>query len=164
MAFNQGAGAANYEVATVPVSNRELVESFLCFKLSQNNLPTSLVRPENVAARGGGVEAVIVTLCDASVEFEAGYRRTFKNPILEPLENAQLTYESFKFTMDELFVDGINWGRIIGLFVYGGGMCVECAKSNRGEKIPHIADWMTKYLDEHLNVWIQTNGGWVSQQ
>lgn len=66
--------------------------------------------------------------------------------------------------MDHIFEDQIHWGRIVGLFVIGGAMCVHCVENNKGELVCHIADWMTAYLDERLNPWIQSQGGWVSME
>lgn len=64
--------------------------------------------------------------------------------------------------MDEVFRDGVNWGRIVGLFAFGGALCVECVDKEMTSLVGRIIDWMTVYLDNHIQPWIQSQGGWVS--
>ncbi|XP_017278044.3 apoptosis regulator Bcl-2, partial [Kryptolebias marmoratus] len=67
----------------------------------------------------------------------------------------------FAEVMDELFRDGVNWGRIIAFFEFGGTVCVECAsREEMTPQVDHIAEWMTEYLNGPLNSWIEDNGGW----
>lgn len=164
-------------------SNRELVEFFISYKLSQRNHPTSLLwkdgdktssaatnglmvnsrSKEGASAGGGDIEAVRAALRESADEFEQLFTRAFSD-ISSQLEiTPDTAYDSFKRVMDEVFKDGVNWGRVVGLFAFGGVLCVECVEKDLGELVPHIADWMTKYLDEHINPWIQSQGGWVSQ-
>lgn len=173
-------------------SNRELVEFFISYKLTQKNYPTSLLRPEdtggrtegdkassaarngllvNSSSRGGlspstgaDMEAVKSALRDSANEFEQLFTQAFSDLSLQLDITPDTAYHSFKSVMDEVFKDGVNWGRIVGLFAFGGVLCVECAEKDTGELVCRIADWMTTYLDEHINPWIQSQGGWVSQQ
>lgn len=159
-------------------SNRELVVFFISYKLSQRNYPTSLLRPEdaggrtegdkaNSAASNGllvnsrsGIQAVKSALKDSADEFELLFTQAFSD-LSSQLDIAPETaYHSFKSVMDEVFKDGVNWGRIVGLFCFGGVLSVECVEKNMSELVPRIADWMTMYLDEHISPWIQSQGGW----
>ncbi|AWP03342.1 putative bcl-2-like protein 1 [Scophthalmus maximus] len=173
-------------------SNRELVEFFIGYKLSQRNYPTSLLRPEDAGGRtegdkansaasngllvdggnrcgqlgtdplppDGGVGAVKEALRDSAHEFEQLFNQAFSDLSLQLDITPDTAYQSFKSVMDEVFKDGVNWGRIVGLFAFGGVLCVECVEKNRGELVARIADWMTMYLDEHISPWIQSQGGW----
>lgn len=158
--------------------NRELVEYFLSYKLSQRNYPSSLLRPDD--ADGGaeeqrspaalnsflvssrnrrvGIEAVKAALQDSTEEFEQLFAQTFDE--FSP-QLSITSYQTFKDVMDETFNDGVTWGRIVGLFAFGGVLCLKCAEKDAGKPVCHIADWMTIYLDEHINPWIQSQGGWV---
>lgn len=169
-------------------SNRELVEFYISYKLFKMNHPTSLlwkdgessppastatgangtlVRGNNkggASAGAGGIEAVKRALQESADEFEQLFTQAFSD-ISSQLEiTSDTAYDSFKRVMDEVFKDGVNWGRVVGLFAFGGVLCVECAEKGLGELVPQIADWMTKYLDENINPWIQSQGGWVSHQ
>lgn len=157
-------------------SNRELVEFFVSYKLSQRNYPTSLLRPEDGGGDGdkatsassngllvnsrGNVEAVKSALKDAADEFELLFTQAFSDLSSQLDITPETAYHSFKSVMDEVFKDGVNWGRIVGLFCFGGVLCVDCVEKNMSELVPRIADWMTMYLDEHISPWIQSQGGW----
>ncbi|XP_068171537.1 bcl-2-like protein 1 [Antennarius striatus] len=165
-------------------TNRDLVEFFVCHKLSLNNYPTSVLRPEdeedkpNSAARNGllvnadqpgtpsypsaNLEAVQAALRDSAEEFELLFTQAFSNLSSQLNITPETAYNSFKSVMDEVFQDGVNWGRIVGLFAFGGVLCVDCVEKDTSELVPRIADWMTTYLDEHISPWIQSQGGWDS--
>ena len=176
-------------------SNRELVEFFICYKLSQKNYSASLLRPEDAGERTegdkansassngsllnsrnwscqpgtsspscGGREAVKAALRDSIDEFERLFTQAFSDLSSQLNITPDTAYHSFKSVMDEVFKDGVNWGRIVGLFAFGGMLCVECVEKNMSELVSRIADWMTMYLDEHISPWIQSHGGWVSLQ
>ncbi|XP_017594073.1 PREDICTED: apoptosis regulator Bcl-2 [Corvus brachyrhynchos] len=55
---------------------------------------------------------------------------------------------------------GVNWGRIVAFFEFGGVMCVESVNREMSPLVDSIAAWMTEYLNRHLHNWIQDNGGW----
>lgn len=173
-------------------SNRELVEFFISYKLSQKNYPSSLLKrqtPDAARAKcegdkeenvyngllpnpnGGGrtvgsmppredLEAVKAALCDSADEFEELFTQAFSNLSSQLDITPDTVYHSFKSVMDEVFKDGVNWGRIVGLFVFGGVLCVECVDKDMSNLVARIADWMTMYLDENITLWIQSQGGW----
>uniref|UniRef100_A0AAV2M1L2 Bcl-2 Bcl-2 homology region 1-3 domain-containing protein n=1 Tax=Knipowitschia caucasica TaxID=637954 RepID=A0AAV2M1L2_KNICA len=55
---------------------------------------------------------------------------------------------------------GVNWGRVVGLFAFGGALCVECVDKDMSHLVQRIVGWMTVYLDEHIQDWIDQQGGW----
>ncbi|XP_051961572.1 bcl-2-like protein 1 [Xyrauchen texanus] len=190
--------------------NRELVVSFIKYKLSQRNYPcnhigltedsnrtdggqaaeengegaagaTTLVNgslngmsanstgtpprsptssPQNQTNGTGGLDIVKEALRDSANEFELRYSRAF-NDLSSQLHITPATaYQSFESVMDEVFRDGVNWGRIVGLFAFGGALCVECVEKEMSPLVGRIAEWMTVYLDNHIQPWIQNQGGW----
>lgn len=152
-------------------SNRELVEFFISYKLSQKNHPTSLLRPANGGQRTerdlaqslpayNGIEALKSALLDSGEQFGFLFTQSFRDVASHLSITPDTAQQCFESVMEELFRDGINWGRIIGLFVFGSAMCLDCIDSNMSELVPDIADWMTAYLDDHISLWIQRNGGW----
>lgn len=156
-------------------TNRELVEFYLNYKLSHSNFPTSLrasadawqsprisrrdrsgASPSSDAGRRG-VKAVLRKVTD---DFEKKLTRACGD--LSSYLPSKISHQNFNNTMDQIFEGNVHWGVVIGLFVVGGAMCVQCVRNNHEELVCHIADWMTAYLDEHLEPWIQRQGGWVS--
>ncbi|KAG2463726.1 B2CL1 protein, partial [Polypterus senegalus] len=155
-------------------SNRELVEDFISYKLSQKNVlssqseldvlqvnGTGILNSFPVTPASNGVKAVKEALRGSGDEFELRYRAAF-NDLASELHITPVTaYQSFEEVVGELFRDGVNWGRIVALFSFGGALCVECVEKEMVPLVRHIADWMTTYLDNNLDPWILSNGGWV---
>ncbi|XP_029358361.1 bcl-2-like protein 1 [Echeneis naucrates] len=168
-------------------SNRELVEFFIHSKLPLASLlrpedagGQTEGDKANSAARNGlpvisgsmlsytrtpppppcDIEAVKEALRDSTDEFEFLFRQAFSDLSSQLDITSDTVYQSFETVMDEVFKDGINWGRIVALFAFGGELCVECVEKNMSEMVPSIAEWMTIYLDLHIRPWIETQGGW----
>lgn len=181
------AESAVYGVEIMSHRNRDLVEFFIRYKLSQRNHPSSLLRPDDAKTdgdkagaavsngllvnsrhgagpppSGGDLDAVKAALQDSADEFELLYTQAFSGLSSQLDITPDTAYQSFKSVMDEVFKDGVNWGRVVALFAFGGVLCVECAEKNMSDLVPRIADWMTTYLDEHITPWIESEGGWDS--
>lgn len=118
--------------------------------------------PRSPAASSAGLDAVKEALRDSANEFELRYARAFSDLSSQLHITPATAYQSFESVMDEVFRDGVNWGRVVGLFAFGGALCVECVEKEMSSLVGRIADWMTVYLDEHIQPWIQSQKGWVS--
>lgn len=108
----------------------------------------------------GGLEAVKEALRDSANEFELRFTRAFSDLSSQLHITPATAYQSFESVMDEVFRDGVNWGRVVGLFAFGGALCVECVEKEMSSLVGRIAEWMTVYLDNHIQPWIQDQGGW----
>uniref|UniRef100_A0A3Q2FR43 Bcl-2-like protein 1 n=1 Tax=Cyprinodon variegatus TaxID=28743 RepID=A0A3Q2FR43_CYPVA len=121
---------------------------------------TSPGSPRRQQASTAAMEAVKAALRDTACEFELRYARAF-NDLHSTLHITPATaYQSFENVMNEVFRDGVNWGRIVGLFAFGGALCVECVEKEMSPLVGRIVEWMTVYLDEQIDPWIQSQGGW----
>nr|XP_020663525.1 bcl-2-like protein 1 [Pogona vitticeps]XP_020663526.1 bcl-2-like protein 1 [Pogona vitticeps]XP_020663527.1 bcl-2-like protein 1 [Pogona vitticeps]XP_020663528.1 bcl-2-like protein 1 [Pogona vitticeps]XP_020663529.1 bcl-2-like protein 1 [Pogona vitticeps] len=100
------------------------------------------------------------TLREAGDEFELRYRRAFSDLTSQLHITPATAYQSFEQVVNELFRDGVNWGRIVAFFSFGGALCVESVDKEMRVLVGRIASWMTTYLTDHLDPWIQDNGGW----
>lgn len=108
------------------------------------------------------LDAVKEALRDTGNEFELRYTCAFSDLHNQLHITPATAYQSFENVMDEVFRDGVNWGRIVGLFAFGGALCVECVEKEMNPLVGRIIEWMTVYLDNHIQPWIQSQGGWVS--
>lgn len=106
--------------------------------------------------------AVKQALREAGDEFELRYRRAFSDLTSQLHITPGTAYQSFEQVVNELFRDGVNWGRIVAFFSFGGALCVESVDKEMQVLVNRIAAWMATYLNDHLEPWIQENGGWVS--
>ncbi|XP_033009741.1 bcl-2-like protein 1 [Lacerta agilis] len=100
------------------------------------------------------------TLREAGDEFELRYRRAFSDLTSQLHITPGTAYQSFEQVVNELFRDGVNWGRIVAFFSFGGALCVESVDKEMRVLVGRIVSWMTTYLTDHLDPWIQENGGW----
>lgn len=105
--------------------------------------------------------AVKQALREAGDEFELRYRRAFSDLTSQLHITPGTAYQSFEQVVNELFRDGVNWGRIVAFFSFGGALCVESVDKEMQVLVSRIASWMATYLNDHLEPWIQENGGWV---
>uniref|UniRef100_A0A9L0R7T7 Bcl-2-like protein 1 n=1 Tax=Equus caballus TaxID=9796 RepID=A0A9L0R7T7_HORSE len=105
--------------------------------------------------------AVKQALREAGDEFELRYRRAFSDLTSQLHITPGTAYQSFEQVVNELFRDGVNWGRIVAFFSFGGALCVESVDKEMQVLVSRIATWMATYLNDHLEPWIQENGGWV---
>uniref|UniRef100_H2SIR7 BCL2 like 1 n=1 Tax=Takifugu rubripes TaxID=31033 RepID=H2SIR7_TAKRU len=156
------------------MSNRELVENYLIYKLSQKNYSGTLLRPKGASSgllvdressgtspsTGTGREAVIAALRSMANKFEQDFIQLAGD--LSSYVAMTRNQASFNKVMDDMFRGEINWGTVVGLFVVGGAICVQSVEGDASEPVCHIADWMAAYLDKRINPWIESQGGWVS--
>ncbi|XP_044067583.1 bcl-2-like protein 1 [Siniperca chuatsi] len=121
--------------------------------------PASPLRQERLPSTTN-LDAVKEALRDSANEFELRYARAFSDLHNQLHITPATAYQSFENVMDEVFRDGVNWGRIVGLFAFGGALCVECVEKEMSPLVSRIIEWMTVYLDNHIQHWIQSQGGW----
>jgi len=60
---------------------------------------------------------------------------------------------------DEVFRDGINWGRIVAIFAFGAQLAQYCIRNGLQEDVDEIILWVGNYISS-LSPWIYSNGGW----
>ncbi|KAM4604553.1 bcl-2-like protein 1 isoform 1-T2 [Discoglossus pictus] len=157
--------------------SKDLVENFVFHKLSQKGFRRNICRDSDTLSNGSfpaeqvghaqqhGAQSTVhkhvqLTLQEASQEFELRYQRAFCDLTSQLHITQDTAYQSFEQVVGELFRDGINWGRIVAFFSFGGALCVESANKEMESLQPMIIQWMATYLDTHLQPWIQGNGGW----
>lgn len=104
--------------------------------------------------------AVMRTLRQLSDEFEVRYTRTFdelNRHIVITKENAR---DTFANVVSELFVDGIKWGRIVGLFSFTAKLALQAMEKEDEDLVNNLVDWSTQYVSSKLLSWINQHGGW----
>ncbi|KAJ8267964.1 hypothetical protein COCON_G00131360 [Conger conger] len=99
-------------------------------------------------------------LREAGDEIERVYQDDFAEMSQQLHFTPNTAQRRFASVIEELFRDGVNWGRIVAFFEFGGTMCVESMNREMTAQVDNIASWMTEYLNGPLHNWIQENGGW----
>jgi len=62
---------------------------------------------------------------------------------------------------DEVFRDGVNWGRIVAIFAFGAKLAQYCMGNGLQQDVDEIVEWVGNYISS-LSEWICAHGGWVS--
>jgi len=94
-------------------------------------------------------------------EFESRYTHAFKDICAKLHLTPTNVHGTFVAVVHELFMDGVNWGRIVALVSFGGSVAVECVKKEMPLLVDQVLEWITSFIDTQLSQWIAANGGWV---
>ncbi len=94
-------------------------------------------------------------------EFEQRYTEVFDEMVNQLHITPNTAHPTFTAIVNELFGDGIKWGRIVALFSFGGTLAVQCVEKEMPPLVDQIVDWVAGYVDSNLQSWITEHGGWV---
>lgn len=98
-------------------------------------------------------------LCD---EFEHTYNSVFIELCNEIEVTPAKAKVSFLSVVDELFVQGVKWGRLVALFSLAGALSHICITKGNSHLINYIIEWTKIYFVDNLIHWIEIHHGWVS--
>ncbi|WAQ95074.1 B2CL2-like protein [Mya arenaria] len=138
-----------------PTSTRYLVADYLNYRLSKQNFVWRGCPPLESSAKK--IHNAMRSLAD---EFEKRYSREFNDMVEQLHINPDIAYSTFIAVAQELFIDGINWGRIVALFTFGGSIAIECMLKRMEHLVDSIYEWVSTYVRDHLEDWISTHNGW----
>jgi len=154
-------------------TNKSEIDLIICEYLREELLlkghhwqTNRLVRNTNeLILNSNGRRNVINCLCTLSQSM----RTTFSEQLSQmcaKLDNevADLTtldYESFQDVANELFSQGIKWGHIVCLLVFGSELILTTINDNPSrELIDNISQFLCTYLNDNLLNWINDHAGW----
>ncbi|TSL10150.1 Apoptosis regulator Bcl-2 [Bagarius yarrelli] len=155
-----------------PYDNRDIVEEYLYHKLLKRGYvwefragaeeDDGLREPpaEVVDRRPRALLPLHRVLREAGDEIERTYQRDFAAMSDQLHLTPSTAQRRFTAVIEELFRDGVNWGRIVVFFEFGSTLCVESVNQDMASQVDNIASWMADYLNGPLQNWIRDNGGW----
>uniref|UniRef100_A0AAY4C3D6 Apoptosis regulator Bcl-2 family BH4 domain-containing protein n=1 Tax=Denticeps clupeoides TaxID=299321 RepID=A0AAY4C3D6_9TELE len=138
----------------VPHDSRAIVESYVYHRLLQKGHAWDRGAPPRRDEARGRLQRALRRAGD---ELE----RMFRRDLASVGRRLRLSRGTFSAVVEELFRDGVNWGRVVAFFEFGGAVCVESVGRQASPQVENVTQWMTEYLDGPLRVWIEDNGGWV---
>ncbi|KAM4718741.1 apoptosis regulator Bcl-2-like [Anableps anableps] len=162
-------------------SSRDVIEGYLRYRLldggvawrfpphpSHRNVSSPLPwRSEEALAPEQLQQApprLLAALLSASDELEGRYPRELRGQVAALQRRGAgdgAARRSLTLVRDELFRDGVNWGRIVAMMALGGTLSAEAARSGETGRVDDIAAWMEENLESAaLRGWIHDNGGW----
>lgn len=138
-----------------PSGSRYLVVDYLNYRLVKHgitwqNCPPLLNQPTDV-------HLAIRKMGD---EFEERYAVQFAELGDQLYMSQHTAYPTFSTAVGELFHGGVNWGRVIALFGFSGTLAKKFCEQNMPDLVTSLVDWTSTYLDNQLENWIESHGGW----
>ncbi|CAD5117625.1 unnamed protein product [Dimorphilus gyrociliatus] len=138
---------------------RRLVTDYVIYRLEREHLDFPGPNTKQYNNEYDKLREPIRALCK---EFEERYIAAFENMVDQIHIADDNAKDSFTSVINELFSDGVRWGRIVGLFAFTGAICVQCVQKEMPYKVEQVIDWTTTYLETELKPWMDENEGWVS--
>lgn len=132
-----------------------LVADYVMFRLQKANLRWDECPP---LPKPGAVQLTMQMIGDA---FEDRYTAVFQGMTDVLHLTPSTAHGTFLTVVNELFSDGIRWGRIVALIAFGGSLAVQCVVKEMPSLVDDIVVWVADYIDHNLVSWIQEQGGWV---
>ena len=124
---------------------KDLAKDFISYRLGNNPIPVS---------------PTAATLRKLADQIEEQYPLLL-NHLCHKLNITPATvYQTFFEIASEVFVDGVNWGRIVALYAFGGKLAMYCDQHHMKELVGSVTDWVGRYVGG-LCEWIENHGGWV---
>ncbi|XP_077977993.1 bcl-2-like protein 2 [Glandiceps talaboti] len=138
----------------VNFESRTVVVDYIFYKLNSRGLewPT--------CPRLSPPTKVNFTMRALGDEFEQRYRDVFRGMCDQLHITPSTAYPMFTTITNELFTEGVTWGRIVALYAFGGALAVQCVEREMAQYVDRVVDWVTQYTDNNLAQWITENGNW----
>ncbi|XP_033101807.1 bcl-2 homologous antagonist/killer-like [Anneissia japonica] len=95
-------------------------------------------------------------------QIDSQYREEFRQMISNLHITPATAYQAFAGVARRLFCEGINWGRIVALLMFGYRIAIDVAR-NASHFIKNIIQTLVKFIiSEKIAKWIADQGGWIS--
>ncbi|XP_046342219.1 bcl-2-like protein 2 [Haliotis cracherodii] len=137
------------------MDTRNIVVDYVKYRLERNGYVW-----QNGPAMENGASRVCNTMRSIGDEFEERYRSQFEEMGNQLHITPTTAYPTFHAIVNELFADGVNWGRVVALFTFGGSLAVRCFEQDMPQIVDSIIDWVSTYADNNLSQWISGQSGW----
>jgi hypothetical protein len=139
----------------------ELCKAYLAHALRRKGLEDAIPQSMLSACQSGRPHAVLSILRDLADSFEDKNPEGFREMVRQLNINARTAYPSFMAVAQDLFQDGIRWGRIVGLYALAAAVVVECVRRKLNDYVVLVYDWLLTFMSENLLEWINDHNGWV---
>lgn len=137
-------------------SSRYLVVDYINHRLQRSGFQWPNCPP--LGSQPTRIHSAMRTL---GTEFEDRYAAEFEDMANQLHITPDTAYPTFRAIVEELYRDGVNWGRVVALFAFGGALATKACKQHMPQLIDSIVEWVSTYINHNLDRWISSQGGWV---
>ncbi|CAH1781043.1 unnamed protein product [Owenia fusiformis] len=93
-------------------------------------------------------------------KFQERYGEVFEEMTNQLHVTPSTSHSTFTAIADELFQDGVKWGRVVALVAFSGSFAVKCVELGLPKLVDEIREWTSKYINKNLAEWMNKNEGW----
>lgn len=137
--------------STTMKNHMEDTHELVCDYIYYNKLGKEAYRADTKAA---------ATLRQVGKEVEARYPSLMKTLAERVDIEASKPEVSFRNVADEVFSDGVTWGRIVAVVCFASEVAVSCSQHGT-DVVDNIVGWLSEYLSKGtIGEWIKKTGGW----
>lgn len=145
----------NNNIDMSQTNTQYLVADYLDYRLQKHGFSWQNCPP--LSNRNCKIHHALKSLAD---NFDGRYHAEFDSMVQQLNISPDIAYPTFLAVANELFIDGKNWGRVVALFVFGGDIAEECVDKQMEHLVDSINEWVSQYIQNHLEHWISSQGGW----
>lgn len=134
------------------------VRAYIVDQLRKHNFDTLADKYAFLEEYGNdGSQLMLLHLADNLAEER---KRQFEDILTRlQLTNENLS-ETYQTIVKEMFIDGVNWGRILAFLVFAGSLAVYCAREDMEERVREVISWAEYDVEKTVSRWITQQGGW----
>lgn len=90
--------------------------------------------------------------------------KEIRDKVLQLDISDSLLCSTYHHALNEIFRDGINWGRIVAMFCFTIALAQRVYDEEKADTtIDSLISWQTAFIVEYLHDWIVQHQGWVSK-
>ena len=83
-------------------------------------------------------------------ELESRFHHTVDDMTNQLYITPETIYTTFRTVGEEIFSDGVNWGRVVALYSFAGNLAVRCFQQSMSQLVNSTVDWVSIYVDTSL--------------
>lgn len=68
--------------------------------------------------------------------------------------------ETYRQLITHVFIDGVNWGKIITFLVFSARLSLHCARYGMEDNVSNVVWWTQMEMRDRIHVWVMERGGW----
>ena len=145
------------EDSQVNAKFRHLVRAYIVNQLRKNGFEKLADQNSNLLDFDDGSQETLHHLAGNLAEER---KRQFEDILVRLELTDENLSETYRVIVKELFLDGINWGRILAFLVFSGSLAVHCARENLEGRVSEVITWTEDDVEKTVSKWVVQQGGW----
>ncbi len=152
------------------IETEHIIKTLFYNLLSLAEVEKEVIKDFNITENGlkrRSNPKLICNIIDLSTEYIKTSERSFES-FIEEIRTIGLEvtfntmYTEFRSVTENLFVDGINFGRILSFLRFSAAYAVFVYRQGMKKAVPSVEAWTVEVIEKDLGQFFIENRGWVS--